>query len=75
MARYIICTTEEQEVEPGRDETVVCPPVLCDTRGQAEGELARIQGGERDWSVWEVVNGRCQQRSVVFKDGKPEIQS
>lgn len=62
------------------------PPLLCDTRGAAESALTEwIQairavpatgiGSYHDWSVWEVVDGKCRQRSVVFKDGNPEIQS
>ena len=76
MARYVICTTEVVEVEHDREEPVHRPPVLCETRGEAEGELARVwDDHDRDWSVWEMVNGRAQRRSVVFKDGKPESQS
>lgn len=55
------------------------PPVLCESKGRAEEALAEICGrdgtcGHWDWTVFEVIEGRCRQASVIFKDGRPEIQ-
>jgi len=81
--RYILLRTlidyDAEEDSAGSPRTDR-PPVLCETRGEAEAALEEWRGSgpelvERDWSVWEVVDGQCVQRSVVFKDGHPEIQS
>lgn len=55
------------------------PPILCESRARAEEALAEIWGkddtcGHWDWSVFEVVDGKCERRSVVSVEGRPEIQ-
>jgi len=75
--RYIVLLAVGEE-EPCMFHEVR-PPVLCGTRGEAEAEIKRIhdlaETEEVDWCVYEVVDGKCQQRTVVFKDGHPEIQN
>jgi hypothetical protein len=84
--KYIVLrtTVELEDVGDihGHETYADQPPLLCGTRGEAEAALEEWIVGwrpaldnHRDWSVWEVVDGRCLQRSVTFKDGKPEIQS
>lgn len=82
MTRYIVLRSanefedgDDKREVPVRDER---PPILCETRGEAEtalGEWIAGTGDDHDWSVWEVVDGKCRRRSIVFKDGNPEIQS
>ena len=85
--RYLVLRSEETEEPggPGDDGLVnagLCArtdraPVPCRTRGEAEAALREWyvnSDGERDWSVWELVDGEYRQRSVVFKDSQPEIQ-
>lgn len=55
----------------------VRPPVLCGSREEAEAVIAEInarEDGEWEWAVYEVVDGRCERRSVVGSSGRPEIQ-
>lgn len=79
MSRYIVLrTTIDLETEDERPPHIDQPPLLCGTRGEAEtalGDWIAGDGDDHDWSVWEVVDGKCRRRSVVFKDGSPEIQS
>ena len=79
--RYIVLRTvvDLDAGEDGTDGTHVDqPPLLCATRGDAERALAEWVDGTpegRDWSVWEILDGKCRQRAIVFKSGNPEIQS
>lgn len=56
----------------------VKPPILCESKGRAEDAIEDITGKDDgsvwDWSVFEVVDGRCERRAVVFSSGRPEIQ-
>lgn len=70
----------------GEDDPVlfseIVAPVLCETKEAAEAVLAETpssmdedeDGMAWDWSVFEVVDGKCRQRSVVWASGSPQIQ-
>lgn len=84
--QYLVLTAEREEHEdtPGFED--MRTPVLY---GTPEEALAFIKGWmspgdrgwmspgdrpDRDWMLFEVLDGRCRQLSVVFKDGDPEIE-
>ena len=76
--RYVVTTVLEEMDGPGDDgPTMVIqqPPALCSSKEDAEALIGAAAGQDgRDWAVYEVVDGRCSARSVVFKDGAAEIQ-
>jgi len=79
--KYIVVRARGEDDPVLFSELVV--PILCSTKEEAEALLVKTpssmdedpDGMAWDWSVFEVVDGKCHQRSVIWKpDGSPEIQ-
>jgi len=68
--QYIVCRIRAANDEAGPDEVppvMVLPPLLCRTKEEAEAAVLKAhQEEDMDWSLWEIVDGRCVQRSVIF---------
>jgi hypothetical protein len=71
--KYVVVTADGEE-EPCLFHELNAPR-LCSSKEQAEALIGAAAGRDaKDWSVFEVVDGRCVRRSVVFKAEGPEVQ-
>lgn len=75
--KYVILSAQGEQDPVWFHE--IKPPVLCESKAEAEEALKGIwdrnDGSEWDWAVFEVINGKCERRSVVGALGRPKIQS
>lgn len=75
--RYIVTRTLEEVDGPGLDGpglTIHQPPVLCETDVEVREAIAEVTAHtDRDFSLWEVVDGRCVSRSITHLHDRMEI--
>lgn len=75
--KYVVTTATAEYDSVGEDSVLTYamqPPVLCGSRAEAEAALQEWMEEHRgapddDWSVFEVVDGRCSHRAITFEEG------